>query len=218
MASGNVRVLECTPDDVFATLADGWLYPVWVVGAARMRDVSPTWPEVGAKIHHSLGVWPILFDDETELVEWSPPRRLRLRAKAGPFGRAVVVIEVRPRAGGCIVRIGEEPVTGPARALPSFLWAPLLHARNRETLRRLAAISEGRRRERDAGEQTTRPDVPEQSAARPGPESRADAEGEKEASEAARTADAGPGLDGTGSNGTDADGSSGVFAKGSAEA
>lgn len=212
MASGNVRIFECTPDDVFATLADGWLYPVWVVGAARMRAVSPEWPDVGATISHSLGIWPFLLDDETEVVEWSPPTRLRLRAKAGPFGRAVVVIEVRPRSGGCIVRIGEEPVTGPARALPSFLWAPLLHARNRETLRRLAAISEGRRRERDAGEHPTRADAPGRSGpgpdSGPGAESAADAEGERAASSAARGAD----------GGGDVDGANGAFSKGSAGA
>ena len=84
MATANVRVFDCTPEDVFATLADGWLYPVWVVGAARMRAVSPEWPREGAKLHHSLGAWPVLVNDETEMVEWSPPRRTRLRAKAGP--------------------------------------------------------------------------------------------------------------------------------------
>jgi hypothetical protein len=160
MATANVRVFDCTPEDVFATLADGWLYPVWVVGAARMRAVSPEWPREGAKLHHSLGAWPVLVNDETEMVEWSPPRRTRLRAKAGPAGKTIVVIDVRPRGTGCVVRIGEEPVAGPGRALPSLLWAPLLLARNRETLRRLAAIAEGRRRERDAGTPLARPEVP----------------------------------------------------------
>ena len=28
------------PSAVWAVLADGWLYPVWVVGAARMREVD----------------------------------------------------------------------------------------------------------------------------------------------------------------------------------
>ena len=55
MATASVRLFDCTPDDVFAVLGDGWLYPVWVVGAARMRDVDPEWPAEGANIHHSLG-------------------------------------------------------------------------------------------------------------------------------------------------------------------
>lgn len=160
MSSGTVQIAHCTPDDVFATLADGWLYPVWVVGAARMRDVSPTWPEEGSKIHHSLGIWPVLVNDETEIVEWTPSRRMRLRAKAGPLGRGVVLIEVRPYADGCLIRMSEEPVTGVVRYMPDFLWAPLLRARNRETLRRLAAIAEGRRRERASGEPSARDDAP----------------------------------------------------------
>lgn len=187
MAAGNVRAFDCTPDDVFAVLADGWIYPVWVVGAARMRDVSPEWPDQGAKIHHSLGIWPVLIDDETEVVEWSPPERLRLRAKAGPVGRAVVVIEVRPRGAGCVVRMGEEAVTGPARLLPSFLWAPFLRARNREALRRLAAIAEGRRAAREAGERTAREHVPAEDGP-PAPEGRDDAASTAEATEAARDA------------------------------
>jgi len=174
MASGIARLMRCTPDDVFAILSDGWLYPVWVVGAARMRAVAPEWPRQGSKIHHSFGVWPVLIDDETEIVEWSPPRRVRLRPKGGPIGRAVVAIEVREHDQGCVVRIGEEPVAGPTLALPRALWAPMMRLRNRETLRRLAFLAEGRRREREEGAQTLRPDAPAESHAPAGPEARED--------------------------------------------
>ena len=53
--STNVRVLTCHPDAVFRVLADGWLFPAWVVGASRMRDVDEQWPVPGAKLHHSFG-------------------------------------------------------------------------------------------------------------------------------------------------------------------
>ena len=36
----NYRVLSCSPEDVFDVLADGWLFPTWVVGASRMRNVG----------------------------------------------------------------------------------------------------------------------------------------------------------------------------------
>ncbi|WP_314854223.1 SRPBCC family protein [uncultured Microbacterium sp.] len=179
MATASVRVFDCTPDDVFAVLGDGWLYPVWVVGAARMRDVDPEWPAEGAHLHHSLGAWPILLDDDTQIAEWSPPHRLKLRAKAGPLGRAVVVIEVKPRGAGCVVRIGEEPVSGLAARLPRLAWAPLLHLRNEEAIRRLAFLSEGRRREREAGVDTARTAVPDpasSSAPRSGPDPQAEAD------------------------------------------
>lgn len=173
MATASVRAFACTPDDVFAVLGDGWLYPTWVVGASRMRAVDPAWPAEGAHLHHSLGAWPVLFDDDTQVVEWDPPRRIRLRAKAGPLGRAVVVIEVRPRGDGCVVRMGEEPVAGIARRLPRFVWAPVLRLRNEETLRRLRFLAEGRRREREAGGSTARPTVPRPDAA-PDDENRGD--------------------------------------------
>jgi hypothetical protein len=38
------RRCNCSPEQVFAVLHDGWTYPVWVVGASRMRDVDPGWP------------------------------------------------------------------------------------------------------------------------------------------------------------------------------
>ena len=31
------RVVQATPEQVWDVLADGWVYPVWVVGATRMR-------------------------------------------------------------------------------------------------------------------------------------------------------------------------------------
>ncbi|MFM9644500.1 SRPBCC family protein, partial [Streptomyces turgidiscabies] len=79
--TATARLLDCSPDDVFAVLGDGWIYPVWVVGAARMRDVDPAGPAEGARLHHSLGLWPVLIHDTTEIVEWTPSRRVRLRAK-----------------------------------------------------------------------------------------------------------------------------------------
>jgi hypothetical protein len=38
------RRFSCSPEQVFAVLHDGWIYPVWIVGASRMRDVDDGWP------------------------------------------------------------------------------------------------------------------------------------------------------------------------------
>ena len=54
------REIAASADDVWAVLEDGWLYPTWVVGASRMRDVDDNWPEVGSRLHHSVGNWPLL--------------------------------------------------------------------------------------------------------------------------------------------------------------
>ena len=76
--SRNVRVLHCTPEDVFRVLGDGWLYPSWVVSASRMRTVEEGWPAAGSELHHSFGVWPALIDDKTVVELWDPPRRMVL--------------------------------------------------------------------------------------------------------------------------------------------
>lgn len=145
--SQNVRRMACRPEDVFAVLRDGWVYPVWVVGAARMREVDAVWPEVGAKLHHSVGPWPLLIDDATVSEEWNPPRRMVMTARGWPIGEARVTIEAKPVGDGqCVVRIREDAATGPARLIPKPLRDLILHWRNTETLRRLAFIAEGRAR------------------------------------------------------------------------
>ena len=142
--SRNVRVLKCTPDDVFDVLGDGWLYPSWVVGASRMREVDERWPEQGSEVHHSFGIWPLLIDDKTVVEEFAPPRRMVMRARGWPIGEARVTIDVKPRGAESVVRIQEEAVAGPGRFVPAPLLDIPLHWRNEETLHRLAYLAEGR--------------------------------------------------------------------------
>ena len=142
--STNVRVMNCSPEDVFAVLADGWLFPTWVVGASRMRDVDAAWPQVGSKLQHSFGVWPALINDETTVLEYDPPRRLVIQPKGWPIGEARVTLEVKRRPEGCVVRITEEAVEGPGSFVPKPLLDVPLFVRNVETLRRLAYIAEGK--------------------------------------------------------------------------
>ena len=140
----NTRVVHATPDQVWSVLADGWLYPVWVVGASRMREVDDTWPEVGSKLHHSVGAWPLLIDDNTEVTEVRPGVSLTLRARAWPVGEAKVHLHLSPAGTDTEVRIDEDVVTGPARLMPAPMRGASLKTRNNETLRRLAYIAENR--------------------------------------------------------------------------
>ena len=82
----NVRTIDAPPQAVWDVLADGWLYPLWVVGATRMRAVDADWPSVGSRIHHSAGVWPVVVDDNTEVKASEPLQRLQLRATRGTVG------------------------------------------------------------------------------------------------------------------------------------
>jgi uncharacterized protein YndB with AHSA1/START domain len=140
----NETTIEATPQQVWDVLADGWLYPLWVVGATRMRAVDDGWPEVGTRIHHSAGVWPAVINDETVVLAAEPLKVIELRAKGWPMGEADVRIELEEDRSGTRVRIVEDAVTGPGRLMPGFLRSPLLKWRNTETLRRLAFVVEGR--------------------------------------------------------------------------
>ena len=140
----NTRVIRTTPDRVWDVLADGWLYPLWVVGATRMRAVDAGWPEVGTKLHHSVGVWPLVLDDNTEVLECDPGRHLRLRARGWPIGEAEVALTLSPSGAGTLVEIDEAAVAGPGKLVPEPVKGASIKVRNIETLRRLAFLAEGR--------------------------------------------------------------------------
>lgn len=137
------RRFRCTPDEVFRVLGDGWLYPGWVVGASRMRDVDEEWPAPGSKLQHSVGLWPLLLDDSTSCEEWAPPHFMVLKARGWPIGEARVNIQVHETDEGCVVNIDEEAESGPAAWIPHWFTGWLLKLRNRETLRRLSYLAEG---------------------------------------------------------------------------
>lgn len=151
-----MNAVECTvraaPARVFAALADGWTYPLWVVGATHMRNVDAEWPEVGACLHHSLGVWPLTLEDRTEVLEMRPDRRLVLRAHAWPSGSARIELSLSPVPEGTLVRMWERLVSGPGALVPGAVQDVLLRRRNIECLRRLQAIAENRCPSRSGGE------------------------------------------------------------------
>jgi len=133
---------RASTDEVWAVLADGWRYTNWVVGTSHMRAVSKDWPAVGAKLHHAVGIWPLVRRDETEVEEVEPERRLVLMARGRPLGEARIVLELADEDGGCRVTMAEEPVSGPGKWLDNRALEALLHRRNVESLARLAALSE----------------------------------------------------------------------------
>jgi hypothetical protein len=142
--SRNVRTVAATPSAVWQVLSDGWLFPVWVVGASRMREVDGHWPEVGAKLHHSVGIWPALIDDNTEVLESLPDHLLRLRTRGWPAGEAEVVLRLEAVGAGTRITLDEDAVQGPGSFVPRALRTPALAWRNTETLRRLAFVVENR--------------------------------------------------------------------------
>ena len=136
--------IAASPEQVWAVLATGWTYSGWVVGASHVRAVDPGWPEVGARVHHSVGPWPLVTNDATEVVGVEPGRMLELDARLWPFGAARVRLELSPADdSGTDVLMSEQVVRGPAAILPKAVQAVLLVPRNRESLSRLADLAVG---------------------------------------------------------------------------
>ncbi|MEJ5913915.1 SRPBCC family protein [Pseudokineococcus sp. 1T1Z-3] len=147
------RTFPCPPEDVVAVLEDGWLYGLWVVGAARIRGVEDDWPARGSRLHHSSGPWPLHLDDSTRVLRSELPHRLELLAKAWPWGRARVDIELTPVDGGTHVRMWEDATTGVALLAPRRLREALLRPRHAECLVRLEQVVLGRSGRRHADEE-----------------------------------------------------------------
>lgn len=146
MTSTVSRHVNVPADAVWAVLADPWLYPVWVVGASRLRDVEDGWPAPGSRIHHSVGAWPLVINDTTSVVEQMSPHTLVLQARAWPSGEASVRIVLDGAGDTCLVTMIEDASHGPARLIPGPVRRALLHWRNSESLLRLARLAEGRAR------------------------------------------------------------------------
>lgn len=141
------RVVNAPVDAVWAVLADGWSYPVWVVGASRVREVDTGWPAVGTRIHHAFGPWPLVVQDDTRVTHAEPPSDLVMTARGWPVGEARVHLHLEPRGeGSCEVSITEGSTKGPGTVIPPPLRHLVLGPRKRETLYRLALLAEGRHR------------------------------------------------------------------------
>lgn len=136
------RHVAALPDDLWDVLADGWLYPLWVVGATSLRAVDETWPAAGARIHHSVGAWPAMVHDSTQVLEVVPGRSLLLRAGVWPAGAADVRMTLLPDGDGTLVVMEEKISSGPIALIPRLAYGPLLKARNTESTRRLAYLAE----------------------------------------------------------------------------
>jgi hypothetical protein len=138
------RDTTATRKRVWEVLADGWTYSQWVVGNSRMRAVDRSWPAPGSKIHHTIGAWPLIVNDETEVESCIPERELVLHARGRPFGGARITLRLHDSDNGCQIEMAEVPVGGPLNLIPRRLALLAAAPRNRECLYRLTALAEQR--------------------------------------------------------------------------
>jgi uncharacterized protein YndB with AHSA1/START domain len=133
----NTRDMSAAPEQIWAVLADPKKYGEWVVGAKEVRGSEGNWPAIGARFHHTVGVWPLHLRDQTSVVESDAPNRLVLQAKLRPIGFARIEITLSPSALGTRVAMTEEPSAPSVARLVRRLFDPVIYVRNREALRRL---------------------------------------------------------------------------------
>jgi len=137
------RVIKAPPERVFAVLADGWSYSDWVVGTAHIRGVDPGWPEPGTKLYYQAGLWPLTVSDSTLALESQPPSRLVLRPRLRMLAQVIVRFELQPVAADATrVTLTENIEQGPVRWVWTRVNDIAMHARNVESLRRLADLVE----------------------------------------------------------------------------
>jgi uncharacterized protein YndB with AHSA1/START domain len=136
------RLIRATPERVFEVLSDPDSYGHWVVGSKYIRDADASWPAVGTRFHHTVGIGPIEIKDNTEVEAVEPGRYLQLKARARPAGRARVKLTLREHPEGTMVEMDE----GPADARTAVFFNPLgkflTKRRNDESLARLAELAE----------------------------------------------------------------------------
>ena len=137
------RDVAASRQQVWDVLADGWAYSQWVVGNSRTRAVDSHWPEPGAAIRHSVGIWPLVINDQTVVESCTPPHELVLHAGLGRLGAARIIVRLKEIPNGCRVEMIEVPVEGLIGHIPDRAALVGVAPRNRECLWRLAAMAEG---------------------------------------------------------------------------
>lgn len=138
---GVTHETSATPAQVWSVLANGWLYSSWVVGASRIRAVDSNWPQEGSKIHHSVGVWPVLLNDETVSIQ-SSAGHLELSAHGWPAGTARVKVHVEKSEQGSLLTMDEFAETAPVKWIPTNAQRLATSPRLKECLHRLALLAE----------------------------------------------------------------------------
>jgi uncharacterized protein YndB with AHSA1/START domain len=137
----NVTTFPVPVKQVFEVLADPKTYAYWVVGSDAIRGADASWPAVGAKLYHRVGVGPFKLNDNTEVLEVIEPVHLVLQARARPLGTARVILDLIDLGDRTQVTMVEGPGDRFSRLLHNPVADFFLRRRNDEALRRLGRLA-----------------------------------------------------------------------------
>lgn len=138
------RLIKCSPEDVWAVLADGTRYSEWVVGTAVSRPVRGQWPQVDSAIGFQIRLGPARLTNQTVVRRCEEGAALELEAHAGFLGTARIAVELRPWGEHCLVIVDEHPLQGAGGVLHNFGVEAVIQLRHRAMLARLAKVCENR--------------------------------------------------------------------------
>lgn len=143
MARAEITI-DARAADVYAVLANPDTYPDWLVGAREIRSTDESFPTPGSRFRHRVGAGPVEVKDETISLQARDGERLVLRAKARPFGQAVVRFDLHGRDGGTRVTMAETVIEPSFLRRLAFLVDPITAVRNQASLRQLKELIEAR--------------------------------------------------------------------------
>jgi hypothetical protein len=133
-------VVAASRERIFEVLCDPECYVRWVVGAGRLRGVDESWPSVGSRFHHTVGIPPFEVQDSTEVRRCEAPTHIELCAMVRPFFEAIVDLRLADVGYGRTRITMTERSTGGLMARTAWMAGPALSMRNRLALRRLEHI------------------------------------------------------------------------------
>lgn len=153
------RSLAVPSEEVYRVLEDARALRILVPGARRIRRFDPRWPDVGSRVHHTSGVYPLVLRDTTEVLECDPGRRLVLVARLQALGAFEVCFDLSPEGQGTRLGVTERPVGGPFRLPLLRSVAEIAVAlRNIEMMRRFDRLVRHRARVRSESIDRQRPE------------------------------------------------------------
>ncbi len=145
-------MFDVPPERVFGVLEDPRSLAYFVVGSRNIRRFDPRWPELGTKVHHTIGLGPFAIRDTSEVVAVDPPSLLVLDARVRPLGALSVMFSISGGASGAMLTIEEHAVRGVLSwPVVRVVVDALLTWRNRWMGRRVQRLVERRERQREMG-------------------------------------------------------------------
>ncbi|MEU6850406.1 SRPBCC family protein [Actinacidiphila alni] len=137
------QLIERSPQQVWAVLADPGRFHEWVVGVADSVPGDSDWPKVGAHLTYKVVLGPWTGSGRTVVRRSEEPCLLELEAESGALGTARIALEVRPWGDtDSLVIIDEHPLRGAAGSLHTAAADVFIQLRHRGMLKRLADVVE----------------------------------------------------------------------------